>query len=87
MVSNVNRTTKSQWKLDTIKNCKYLQCGQNSARSIGFVVEKKSLLNLYYENSLGVVKNSARIIGSGFGKKCLLSHLTTRCLKKTEISI
>ena len=27
MVLNVNRTTKLQWKLDTIKNCKYLQCG------------------------------------------------------------
>ena len=26
MVLNVNRTTKLQWKLDTIKNCTYLQC-------------------------------------------------------------
>ena len=26
MVLNVNRSTKLQWKLDTIKNCKYLQC-------------------------------------------------------------
>ena len=26
MVLNLNRTTKLQWKLDTIKNCKYLQC-------------------------------------------------------------
>ena len=26
MALNVNRTTKLQWKLDTIKNCTYLQC-------------------------------------------------------------
>ena len=28
MALNVNRTMKLQWKLDTIKKCKYLQCGQ-----------------------------------------------------------
>ena len=26
MVKNVNRTARLQWKVDTIKNCKYLQC-------------------------------------------------------------
>ena len=27
MVKNVNRTARLQWKVDTIKNCIYLQCG------------------------------------------------------------
>ena len=26
MVKNVNRTARLQWKVDTIKKCKYLQC-------------------------------------------------------------
>ena len=26
MVKNVNRTARLQWKVDTIKNCIYLQC-------------------------------------------------------------
>ena len=26
MVKSVNRTARLQWKVDTIKNCKYLQC-------------------------------------------------------------
>ena len=28
MVKNVNRTARLQWKVDTIKKCIYLQCGQ-----------------------------------------------------------
>ena len=28
MVKNVNRTARLQWKVDTIKNCIYLQCSQ-----------------------------------------------------------
>ena len=27
MAKNVNRTARLQWKVDTIKNCIYLQCG------------------------------------------------------------
>ena len=27
MAKNVNRTARMQWKVDTIKNCIYLQCG------------------------------------------------------------
>ena len=26
MAKNVNRTARMQWKVDTIKNCIYLQC-------------------------------------------------------------
>ena len=32
MVKNVNRTARLQWKVDTIKNCIYLQCTLNSNR-------------------------------------------------------
>ena len=34
----MKRTTKLQWKLDTIKNCKYLQCGLVTI-AIGFAVD------------------------------------------------
>ena len=30
---NVKRTTRLQWKVDTIKNCKYLQCSSSHGRS------------------------------------------------------
>ena len=33
MVKNVNRTARLQWKVDTIKNCIYLQCVANKALS------------------------------------------------------
>ena len=32
MVKNVNRTARLQWKVDTIKNCIYLQCILNSRK-------------------------------------------------------
>ena len=31
MVKNVNHTARLQWKADTIKNCKYLQCADDSS--------------------------------------------------------
>ena len=32
MVKNVNRTARLQWKVDTIKNCKYLQCSASRVK-------------------------------------------------------
>ena len=40
MVKNVNRTARLQWKVDTIKNCIYLQCFLDRA----FYVTKKSIV-------------------------------------------
>ena len=38
MVKNVNRTARLQWKVDTIKNCKYLQCSlKKPMANLGFL--------------------------------------------------
>ena len=40
MAKNVNRTARMQWKVDTIKNCIYLQCTKQKV-AVGAVYQNK----------------------------------------------
>ena len=54
MTKNVNHTARLQWKLDTIKNCIYLQCIQINSKSFHWIpnhfrVSLREALSLSYK--------------------------------------
>ena len=48
MAKNVNRTARLQWKVDTIKNCIYLQCISvlKVSSIFNFFIDKIALANI-----------------------------------------
>ena len=53
MVKNVNRTARLQWKVDTIKNCIYLQCSK---------AIEKCVKNNYFIKMQGLLKFSENLL-------------------------
>ena len=83
MVKNVNRTARLQWKVDTIKNCIYLQCnwGDTFWGILGIFSQTISTPNIYlglgFEFGLQRIRNLVHALKS-FDLLCAVGFMYIR---------